>query len=129
MHESVRVCMWCVYVYRCIPVCVYICVRVSSCVWLCGTAIRTRLVRSGPIVEDSELCSLWTRYDGDSKTDPWYDPGIHTSSCSEDQTVIWAETVLFHLSVCSYVISLFTVASRCLSIYSYYFIWSFDIFY
>ena len=37
---------------------------------------------------DLDLRLLWTRYAGDSKTDPWDDPEIRTDSCSGDQTVI-----------------------------------------
>jgi len=54
----------CMYVW-----CMFVCVYIMRA-WLRGTAIQTRLVRSGPVAEDSELCSLWTRYTGDSKTDP-----------------------------------------------------------
>ena len=64
------------------------CVRVSMTVQLRDAAIWTRLVRSAPIVEDSKLCSLWTRYTGDSKTDTRVDSEIRTGSCSTDQTAI-----------------------------------------
>ena len=57
-------------------------------VWLRVTAMQTHLVRFGPVTGDSQLCSLWTRYIGDSKTDPWDDPEIRTRSCSEDQISI-----------------------------------------
>jgi len=61
---------------------------VSSCVWMRVAVISDAFVQSGLITGDSELYSLWTWYTGDSKTDPWDDPEIRTSSCSEDQTTI-----------------------------------------
>ena len=57
----------------------------SVCVWLRVTAIQTHLVRSGHVAEDSGLYSLWTRYNGESKTDLWDDSEVRTGSCSEDQ--------------------------------------------
>jgi len=57
---------------------VYVCVRVyvhvSSCVWLRIAAFRTRSWDPNLVTGDSELWPLWTRYYGDSKTDPWDDP-------------------------------------------------------
>jgi len=79
IHDYVYV----LYVYGCVHV--YLYVRVSICVWLRVTTIRTRLVRLGP---NPDSCSLWTRYTGDSKTDPWDNLEICTDSCSEDQTTI-----------------------------------------
>ena len=76
------------------------------CVQLRSTAIRTRSMRSGLVTGDSELCSLWTRYTGDSKTDLRDDQEICTGSCSEDQTAIWFQNTSFHVSICSYVFSL-----------------------
>ena len=52
-------------------VCARVYVRVGSCVRLRGAAMQIHLVRFGPVTEDLEWCSLWTRYIGDSKTDPW----------------------------------------------------------
>jgi len=57
----------CMYV---VCVCVRVYVRMSSCVRLRVAAIRTHLVRPGPVTGDLDLWSLWTRYDGNSKTDP-----------------------------------------------------------
>jgi len=92
----VHVCI--VYVYGYIPVRVYIWVFMNNyvymfmfvylCVWSSATALRTRLGRSGSVTGDSDLCSLWTRYTGDSKTESWDNPEIHTSSCGEDKTMI-----------------------------------------
>jgi len=46
----------CVHVYTCIYIrsvlCVRVHVRVSSCILLRGTAMQTRLVRSGPVTND-----------------------------------------------------------------------------
>ena len=50
--------------------------------------MQTRLVRSRPIIGDSELCPLWTRYPGDLKTDSLDDPKIRTGLCSEDKMAI-----------------------------------------
>ena len=78
------------YVHTCMCVCVCECgcTRMCMCArvgvkhvfificmcWLRVTASRTHSVRSGPVARDSDLCPLWTRYDGDSKTDIWDDP-------------------------------------------------------
>ena len=71
----------CVYVYVGVHVCVgvlgwvlsvYLCLYVY--VWLYVTAFQIRLVRSRPVRGDSDLYPFWTRYHGDSKTDPWDDP-------------------------------------------------------
>ena len=66
----VYVCMLWVYTFVSVCMCVRVYLCLYVCIWLRGTTIRTYLVRSGPVAEDSELCSLWTRYTGDSKTDP-----------------------------------------------------------
>jgi len=90
MHVCTRVCV-CMHVCMCIYVvcvCIRVYVRVSSWVGLRVAMFRTRLVRVGPIAGDTDLCSLWTRYTCDSKTDSWDDPEIRTGSCSEDQMAI-----------------------------------------
>jgi len=61
---------------------------VYSCVRSSVTALRTRSVRPGPVTGDLDLCSLWTQYDDNSKTDTRNDPYISTGSCNEDQTTI-----------------------------------------
>ena len=76
-----------VYVYTCI--CMYVSVHVCVCVhvsvlnvylflyvcaWLCVTTSWTRSCDPNSVKGDSELCPLWTRYTGDSKTDSWDDP-------------------------------------------------------
>ena len=75
IYAGVHVCA-CVYIVECIRVRGYVCV--SSCVWLRVAVFRIRLVRSEPTYRrlgpDPDSCSLWTRYNGDSKTDPWDDP-------------------------------------------------------
>ena len=79
------------------------------------------------------LCSLWARYAGDSKTDPWDDPEIRTGSYSGDQTVIRFQNrvilcecliiglfqfqcliLLFHVNVC--IILLMTMLTSLISI-------------
>ena len=75
-----RICM-CMWVYTYVSVCsgvclvyiyiyLYVLVTCYSISDLFGE-IRTSCRRPGP---DSDSCSLWTRYNGDSKTDPWDDP-------------------------------------------------------
>jgi len=71
----------CIYVYIMymgvhVCVCIRVYVRVSSWVSL-RVAAWTRLVRSEPVVGDSDSYSQMTRYTGDSKTDPWDDRMIH----------------------------------------------------
>ena len=104
----VRVCLWCAYVYGCM----FIWVHGLGCV----TAFRTRLVRSEPVAGDSDLYSLWTRYTGDSKTDPWDDSEILTDSCSKDQTTIRFQN---HALISFSYLSL----SVLLTYYLYHFIW------
>jgi len=78
--------MLCIWVYMCVYVngCMFVWVHGLGCVLQCSDLfgeIRT-------VVGDSDSCSQMTRYTGDSKTDPWDDPKIHTSSCSGDHMVI-----------------------------------------
>ena len=77
-----------VYVYVVVCVCAQVYIRVSSSIQLHVAAIQTRLMRSELVMRGLNLYLLWTRYTGDSKTDPWEDPEIRTGSCSEDQTAI-----------------------------------------
>ena len=72
----------------CILVRVYNCMGVSSCVWMRVAVILDAFVQSGPDTGNSELYSLWTQYNGDSKTDPWDDLEIYTGSCSEDDNSV-----------------------------------------
>ena len=71
--------------------------------WLRATTFRVCSVRSEPsfrILEpDPDSCSLWTRYIGNPKTDPWNDPYISTGSCSEDQTAIHFRNRIISVSV------------------------------
>ena len=60
IYAGVHIYLW-VYIVECIPVREYVCV--SLCIWLCVTALRIRLVRSGPLQKTqtrSRSCSLWT---------------------------------------------------------------------
>jgi len=80
VYTRIYVCMWvhpCVYAlwHACISTCVsvlYVCVDspYSLCVWLHVTAFWTRSCDPNLVKGDSELCSLWTQYPGDLKTDP-----------------------------------------------------------
>ena len=113
-HTHVSVCGGCTcvssyswvllaYVDVCLSVCMHMltvcmCLYINLCFWWRVAAttdpfgeIQTRSSDPDPLQEpglDPNSCSLWTRYTGDSKTDPWDDPSISTGSCSEDQTAI-----------------------------------------
>jgi len=80
---------------------VYICIGVCTCAFMCTCGYMCLVIsysdvdlfmRSEPGNRrprpDLDLCSLWTRYASDSKTDPWEDSEIRSSSCSGDQMVI-----------------------------------------
>ena len=67
--------------YASVVVCDWVSVHFS-----CGT--QTCSCDLNSVMGDSDLCLLWTRYTGDSKIDPWDNPEIRISSCSEDQTAI-----------------------------------------
>ena len=94
----------CVHVYLCVCMCVYV------CMWLRVTTFRDRSCDLNSVTGDPDSCSLWIRYNGNSKTDPWDDPEIHTGPCSEDQMKIRIQnrviscvcflfiSVLFHVS-------------------------------
>ena len=82
----------------------------SSCVWLRGTVTRTRLVRSGPVVEirigvHCGLDTLETR----RPTHEMIQRSVPARAVKTRRR-FRPETVSFHASVCSYVISIFTVA-------------------
>jgi len=62
----VNVCIYIVSIYVYIRRCVYVRLRV--------TAFQTRSCDPNSVTGDPNLCSLWTRHSGDSKTDPWDDP-------------------------------------------------------
>ena len=108
IHGCIRMCM---HVQTCICVRGYVCV--GLCVWLLVTVFRTRYRRPGP---DLDLCSLWTRYNGDSKTGPWDDPQISTSSCSEDQMAIQFRNRVISCECSFLCTSLFTVVGMCLHV-------------
>ena len=73
-----------VHVRGCTRMCPCACVGVNRvfmfiCMcWLRATAFQNRSVSSEPSYRrprpDSDSCSLWTRYTGNSKTDSWDDP-------------------------------------------------------
>ena len=80
MYIGVCMCIL-VYVYLCvgIGVCMYfvsmcVCVRMSLyiivCIWLHVTSFQTSSCDPNSVAGDSNLCSLWTQYTGDSKTNP-----------------------------------------------------------
>jgi len=114
--EGVLVYCVCMGVYLCIYV--YVCLRVFVCVL---QRLRTRSCDSKSIIKDLDWCSLWIRYTGDSKTDPWDDPEIHTVSCSEDQTTIQFQN---HVISCD----TYLLLSVVLYDYSYNFMWAFGLF-
>ena len=110
--KSVYVCMYkCMHDYKCVSIVyawlcvfmyilVYICIRVCTCAfmytcgymcWLYVTAMQTCSCTLNSVTEPRpslDLCSLWTRYTGDSKISPWDDPEIRIGSCSGDRMVI-----------------------------------------
>ena len=89
MHDYVYVYTR-IYMYRGVYMCIYVYVWLYELVICYNDAYL--FVRSEPSNRrprpDLDLCSLWTRYAGDSKTDPWDDPEIRTGSCSGDEPVI-----------------------------------------
>jgi len=118
-----------VYNVRGIMLMLYLCVHVFMCVCCMLQRLQTRLVRFGPIIGDLNLCSLWTRYISNSKTDPLEDLEVRTGSCSEDQTAILIQNHAIScecLFLCYFLIYCSLWAFIC---YSYYFMWSSDIFY
>ena len=85
----------------CMHKCMYVvclCTSVYGCEMRVA-AFRTYFLRSGLITGDLELCPLWTRFNGDLKTDPWDDLEIRTGSCREDQRRFGSKTVSFHVSL------------------------------
>ena len=82
----------CVYVYTCTYLRSVLCVGVNFPsplgVRLRATAIAESFGEVRIVTGDLFWYSLWTRYTGDSKIDPWDDSKIRTSSCSENQTAI-----------------------------------------
>ena len=68
--------------------CVSVLIPLPFCVWLYVIAIRTYSCDLNSLTGDTNLCSLYTRYIGDSKTDTRDDLEIHTGLCSKDQTAI-----------------------------------------
>ena len=110
-YVSVCTCRCSVYLY------LYVCVR------LCVTAFRTRSCDPNSVTGDSDLCPLWTRYHGDSKTGPWDDPLISTGSCNEDQM-----TIRFQNRIISYeYLFLYHFSYLPLSIYICVLLWSFHV--
>jgi len=93
---STCVCVWFIYyVYR-----------------LHATVTQIRSVRFRPVIGDLDWYSLWTRYIGDSKIDTQDDPEIHTVRTVKTKQRFGSKNASFHVSVCSCVISLFTVVNR-----------------
>ena len=77
----VRVCVCMCGIYEWAYTCLGgVCVNSSYlCIWLRGTAIQTRLVRSGP---NPDSCLQSDDTPGDSKADTRDNSEIHTGSCS-----------------------------------------------
>jgi len=74
--------------YLCVWLYVYVCKFVCVCLWLPVAAISDSFAWSEFSNRRFKLCSLWTWYTGDLKTDLRDDLKICTSSCSEDQMLI-----------------------------------------
>ena len=116
VYKSLRVCMWCVYMYGCIPVCVYISIRVSSCVLLLVAVIQIQLRDPSTVTED--LYPIQIRVSGVPIRQPiqrsMHEMIRRSITFREVKTKrrFESKTVSFHVSVCSYVIFLFTVVSR-----------------
>jgi len=70
----------CIRMCLCARVCrvhVHVCnsVFMFTCVFGCVLKqLQTHSCDLNPVIGDSDWCSLWTQYTGDSKTDPWDDP-------------------------------------------------------
>ena len=105
-----------VYVYTCMWVCTHVsmCMCVYVCMWLRVTATRTRSWDPNPVTGDSDLCLLWTRYTGDSKTDSWDDSGVSAGSCSKDQMAIQFQNHVISCECLFLCIFLINVVNRCL---------------
>ena len=143
-YKYVSIVYACVYawLYACMYILVYICIGVCTCAFMCTCGYMCLVicyidadlfVRSEHgnrrLRPDLDLCSLWTRYASDSKTDPWDDPEIRTDSCSGNRTVIRFQNSVILCECLFLCLFIFTVASRCLCTYSYHFMWLSDIFY
>ena len=91
------------YIHGCIRVCMHVCMCLGTWVYAWGACVCTGMginicvcicvlqLYPDPFIRprpDLELCSVWTRYAGNSKTDLRDDPEIRTGSCSEDQITI-----------------------------------------
>ena len=79
-------CMY--YISMCVCVRMHICVRVSLCIQLRVAVFQIRSCDLNSIMGGSDQWLLQTRYNSDSKIDPWVNPKICTGSYSEDQTAI-----------------------------------------
>ena len=117
MYSCVYARVACVYGYTwvyCVCMCVCVCwfpflsVYLVACYSILDSFVRSELGnrRPGP---DSELCPLWTRYNGDSKTDSWDDPQISIGSYCEDQTTIRFQNCVISCECLFLCISLFPV--------------------
>ena len=134
----VCMCILCIWVYSvCMHVCtciyvVCVCMRmyvhVSSCVWLRDTAFQINSYDPNSITENLDC----VRYKLDTQVirRPTHEM-IRRSVPARIVKTKWrfrSETASFHVSVCSCIIFLFIIASRCQCIYSYYFMWSSNLF-
>ena len=86
--------------------CVFVYHRVCWVAWYSNT---DPLARSGP---DPDTCLLWSRYTGDSKTDPQGDWRSVPVRVVKTRRRFGFKTVSFHVSVCSCIISSCTVISN-----------------
>jgi len=140
-----RLCTVYAWVYAWVRVCVctslYECIYIM-CAWLRVAAITDSFVQSELGNESFRLCSLWAWYTGGSKIDPWDNSEVCTDSCSEDQTAIWIKN---HVISCEsllcvvqtyywswvfiFMLFLYLLLSVVFICFSYYFMWTIDIFY
>ena len=79
-----------IYMYRGVYMCIYVYMWLYVFAYCYSDAdlfVRSEPGNRRPKL-DLDLCSLWTRYASDSKTDPWDDTEIRTDLCNGDWTVI-----------------------------------------
>jgi len=108
---------------------VYLCIYVLMCVWLHVATFQIRSCDPNSVTGDSNLCPLYTRYTGDSKTDPHGNPEICIGSCSDDQTTIRFRNCVISCECLFLYHFLIYFRLWILCFYSYYSMWPLDILY
>ena len=120
----------CMLVYKYVWIIMYICL--CSCIRVCTVAcyrVADSLVRFEPVTGDSDYARCGT--DTLAIRKPihgiiWRSVPIRVVKTRQR---FGSKIASFHVGVCSYIIFLFIIASWCSCSYSYYFMWSFEIFY